>query len=119
MKELLRCKPVTLMDWYADKETGRVIVKRPKFISPFTRKIIGPFLKSSHFLVKLDDIGSVVWKNCDGNTSVQLIGEKVMDTFGKDLDAVWERVSKFVLQLEKEKFIKLDFDHSEDSFIYK
>ncbi len=110
MNDLLRCRPVPLMEWYTDETSGRVIIKRPRFITPVARKIIGPFMKSSHFLVKLDELGSVVWQNCDGNNSVQNIGERLLDKFGNDLDSVWERVSKFILQLNREKFIDLKFD---------
>ncbi|MGD9898945.1 MAG: PqqD family protein [Calditrichaceae bacterium] len=110
MNDLLQCRPVPLMEWYMDEESGRVIIKRPRFLSPTARKIIGPFMKSSHFLVKLDELGSVVWKNCDGSNSVQNIGERLLDNFGTDLDSVWERVSKFILQLKREKFIDLEFD---------
>ncbi len=58
--------------------------------------------------MKLDRYGSFVWHKCDGNTSVEHIGEEMATAFGEPADILYERISKFIGKLERDKFLVFD-----------
>lgn len=58
------------------------------------------------FKVKLDDYGSSVWKLIDGKRTILNIADKLKESSGKDVEPVYERVGKFMVSLEKYRFIK-------------
>ena len=57
--------------------------------------------------IDLDNIGSFVWKECDGTKSVGEIASKLKDEMGEDFEKPEERVVLFVKQLYKNKLITL------------
>lgn len=111
--EMLESIPVRRVDWYVDKETERVVLKRPKFMTEWAQKLFRPVLKNDFFAIKLDDIGTVVWENCDGKKTVNEIGRILGKQFGPDMEPVYERLFKFFIQLHKAKMIRfLKADHN-------
>ncbi len=107
VNDVLPCIPIRKMEWEVNEETGRVVILRPKFMNPVMRTVIEPFFSSKFFKIKLDDLGSVVWKNFDGETTVQRLGEILAETFGKDIEPIYERLANFIFQLQRDKFIEL------------
>ena len=106
--DILPCIPHRSFEYEIDQESGRVIVIRPKYISEFGRKIMIPLLKQKNFRIKLDELGSLVWQNCDGNNSVEKIIKILQDNFGESQARLTERAVQFILQLQKQKFIELN-----------
>lgn len=104
--ELLEAIPVRCVDWYTDEETQRIVLKRPKFISDWAQKLFRPILKQDYFAVKLDDIGTVFWQHCDGKKTVREHGEILGEKFGPDIEPIYDRLFKFVLELQKAKLIR-------------
>lgn len=107
VKDLMPCLPSRKMEWEIEEESKRVVILRPKYIYPPVRKLVEPFLKNKVFKIKLDDLGSVVWQNCNGQTTVEEIGRILAETFGPDIEPIYDRLSKFIIQLQREKFIEL------------
>ena len=105
--DLMPCKPRRMFEHEQDAESGRVIVLRPKYLSRWTVKFIMPMLKQKYFRVKLDELGSEVWRNCDGEKTVDQLIQLLQKKFGADEEQLAERLSKFILHLQKEKFIEL------------
>ena len=68
-------------------------------------KHVLPRLKSQHYKIRLDDIGSFIWDLCDGRKTVQEIGEQLKDKFGDKVEPLYERLGAFFQNLEKNKFI--------------
>ena len=106
--DLLPCIPRRSFEYEIDQETKRVIVLRPKYISKFGRTIMIPLLKQKFFKINLDEIGSLVWQNCDGRNSVENIVKIMQDEYKESQDQLLERAVQFILQLQKQKFIELD-----------
>ncbi len=102
------CIPHRLFDWETNPETGQIVIIRPKYNSSIGKMIFEPFLKIKNFKIKLDDLGSVVWENSDGQKNVKEIGEILAAKFGSDIEPIYERLSKFLIQMHKGKFIRLD-----------
>ena len=71
-------------------------------------KYVLPRLKSPHFKVQLDEFGSFVWKQCDGEKTVEQIGQELKNKFQGDIDPVYERLAVFIQSLARYKFIEFE-----------
>lgn len=87
------------------EENGLITVLVPKFTNKIAVKLILPRLKSTHFKIKLDEIGSQTWKLIDGNTSVLEISEKLTNIFGDRIQPVYERLGKYLTIMYMEGYI--------------
>ena len=106
--DVMRCIPHKLHDHEIDPETGRIVVLKPKFQWIVAKKLIEPLLQSKFFKVKLDPIGSAVWENINGVNTVDAIGKILASQFGPEIEPIYERLTKFVVALHQQKFIRLD-----------
>ena len=55
--------------------------------------------------IHLDENGSFVWQQIDGNLSITEIGMTVSERFGNDAEPLYERLAQFFKILETNKFI--------------
>jgi hypothetical protein len=78
---------------------GLVTVFVPKFSGRFTRRWLMPLLARPDVRLRLDELGSFVWRECDGRTTVADLAERVHRRFGGGPDESLARVSSFVRQL--------------------
>ncbi len=92
--------PLRNAKWETTEE-GKVVVLVPKFKNPFLVKWVLPHLAKPFFRIKLDEIGSLIWKQCDGATSISTIAESLKQTFGDAVDPVDARINKFLNHLER------------------
>lgn len=95
---LLDLRPRRTREW--EEVDGRVVVLMPKFRHPLLARWLLPMLRSQNFRIKLDGLGSAVWKRCDGETSVALIAEQVRAEFGEAAEPVHDRIGTFLRKLE-------------------
>lgn len=77
----------------------------PKFKKKFVVKYFVPMMKSPNIKLKLDEYGSFVWLNIDGNTPVGTIAKKMTEKFGDRILEVDNRISKYMTQLYEQRFI--------------
>jgi hypothetical protein len=103
---LLDLTPSKLVPWESG-ENGAVVVLLPKFRNQFLAKWLVPRLKHPDIRIKLDRMGSFVWKLCDGNTTVSEIAERMVAEFGDSATAAHERIRTFLLSLEKSDLVNL------------
>ena len=104
-ENLLDFVPQHNIDWEINSENHLIVLKKPKFNNSFLKKHLLPLLKDPNFRIKLDEYGSQVWRQIDGRHSVMQIANLLKEEFGEVVDPVYERVGKFILSLEKSKFI--------------
>ncbi len=97
---LLEQLPERIANWETTEE-GKVVVLVPKFRNPLLVKFILPFLAKPNFRIKLDDVGSHIWKMCDGKTSVAVISESLKEKFGDSIEPIDARINKFFNHLER------------------
>ena len=107
---LLDIIPVRLAE-YETSPDDRITLLKPKFSLQFIQKYILPKMKRSHYKVHLDAFGSYVWRLCDGKNSVEKIGEILKQKFGDEIEPVYERLSIFMKQLQRGRFIELPLPH--------
>ena len=103
---LLELMPAQRTPWET-AENGNVVVLVPRFRNEFLVRWLMPRLRSPHMRVKLDALGSFVWKQCDGKTTVAAIAERMEAAFGGSTESVLDRIRTFLLTLEKSDLVNL------------
>ena len=103
---LLELTPMQRVPW-EQAENGTVVVLVPKFRNPLVVRYVVPHLRYPHVRVKLDAMGSCVWKLCDGKTTVAAMAEQMIAEFGDSATAAHDRIRTFLLTLERTDLVKL------------
>jgi hypothetical protein len=103
---LMELTPVQRVPWEMG-ESGNVVVLVPKFQNPLMVRWVVPRMKFPDIRVKLDTLGSFVWKMCDGSTTVAEMSNKLTAEFGDTATSAQERIRKFLLMLEKSDLVNL------------
>ena len=114
---LLDLIPIKMMK-SEENDDGTITVIKPKFRNKFIVKYLVPKLKSPDFKVKLDEFGSFVWKQIDGNLTVEKIGWNLKNNFHENIEPVYERLSVYFQTLLRYKFIEYkNYDPKLDKII--
>lgn len=96
-----RCNP--LFSWEADqKGMVTVHVVNKGFYHLLAQKL---FKRPRISHIKLDEYGSFVWQQMDGQRTIYDISHPVKEKFGKDAEPVLERLVQFFRILYRNKFI--------------
>jgi hypothetical protein len=99
-----------------EEESG-VVLLVPRYPTIVGRAMGRLLRRSEHIRVKLDDLGSAVWKLIDGKRSVREIGEELKAQFGEGAEPLYERLTEFLKVLVRNKMIRLvkpgEVDHVE------
>jgi hypothetical protein len=101
---LLDLIPVKNIEWQKNKE-GLIVLLKPKLKNPFLAKHLLPRLKNPYYRIKLDAVGSFIWELCDGDSTVRELGMKLKDKFKDKVEPLYDRLSLFLQDLEKNHFI--------------
>jgi hypothetical protein len=96
-------------------DNGLVVVLVPKFRNPLLVKWLMPRLAKPHFRIQLDDIGSAIWRGCDGRTTVGIIAGRLEQEFGERVRPVEDRLQKFFHQLERGSLLALESGNQQES----
>jgi hypothetical protein len=99
---LLELSPVRIADW--EEHEGRAVIARPV---PTARGLRGLAARCSHALsarsLRLDDMGTFVWRRLDGATTVgEIVTAMHSELGGEQLE---ERVGMFIRALHREGFV--------------
>ncbi|MDZ7374358.1 MAG: PqqD family protein [candidate division KSB1 bacterium] len=98
-------RPLRLYPWQ-EAEDGKVVVLKPKFEHPLLRRYLLPRLRNPNYRIHLDDIGSFVWRLCDGTHTIGEIEQELREHFGQRVEPAFERLSLFLAQLFRGSFIR-------------
>ncbi len=63
------------------------------------------FKRPRHSKIALDEFGSFVWKQMDGEKDIYQIGQAVKARFGKKAEPLYERLSHFIKTLHDKHFV--------------
>jgi len=93
--------PERAAQWIEDD--GKVVILKPKI----KVRIIRSLMVRPDYRIKLDSYGSFIWKSIDGNRSVEDIGKMLKESFGENVEPLYERLSEFISILHENGLIKL------------
>ena len=100
----LTAKPIRQTDWI--EEDGIVKLKIIKFKSKVGRLLCKILRKPNYFLINFDEIGSFIWKRCNGKNSIEEILEELEEKFGKE--KMKERLMIFLNMLKRGGYIRFE-----------
>ena len=84
---------------FKENEAGKVTVLIPKFTTWLWSRLLMPIQRQKYIKLKLDEIGSSVWKAIDGERKVSDICNLLKEKFGERIEPTEERVTRFLTQL--------------------
>ena len=101
-------RPRRLLDWR--EEDGRCVLLRPSFGTHRMVRRLARLVGDPHYRIKLDEIGSLIWKACDGRTTLADIVRRLRARFGERVEPADLRLARFLRQMLKGKMLTLDPD---------
>ena len=102
---LLDLKPTRIASW--QEREGRIVVDRPPPPRPWKAPLEWLAVLMSVKRIRLDEIGSELWRRMDGGTTVKRLCADLEKEFGERVEPVEERVGKMVHVLHREHLISL------------
>ena len=102
--EFLRFVPKRAELEWSINEDGMVEIKTPKFTSNFGKSFCKIIKKDDTFTAKMDKIGSIVWKNCDGKKTVKDILKILKKELPKE-ENIDQRLYLFLQQMNSLHYI--------------
>jgi len=106
VEEFLQYKPNrTSLEWNINNE-GLVEIKVPKFKSKLGETFCNFIRKDNVFTARMDKIGSLIWKHCDGSKTVKEILEIIEKEFPSE-ENLDQRLFLFLQQMYSLHYINL------------
>ncbi len=102
-------QPSRRFDWYQDGD-GRCVVLRPKLGEGRVGRWFAGRLRDPYYRIRLDEVGTFVWKACDGHTPLTVIAELMRDEFGGRVEPAEARLGLFVRTMLKGRMIAVNGD---------
>ena len=103
-EEFLELTPKKVEFEWSTNEEGLVEIKVPKFKGNFGKSFCKVIRKDNNFTAKMDKIGSIVWKNCDGKNKVKDI-LKILKKELPNEENIDQRLFLFLQQMNILKYI--------------
>jgi hypothetical protein len=88
----------------SENPAGRIVIRTEHrgFYNFLAQKIFG---KPRFSDIELDDFGTFVWKQMDGEKSIFEIGRAVKEAYGEKAEPLYERLSRFMKILHEQHYI--------------
>ena len=106
LEEMLKFRPQKHGFEWSINDEGLVEIKVPKFNSNFGKSFCKLIKKDENITAKMDKIGTVVWKKCDGKNTVKDILEVLKKNFPKE-ENIDNRLFIFLQQMQSLNYISL------------
>ena len=97
-------RPRRRLEW-RDVDEQHCVVLRPRLGEGRFGRWLAGCLSDPYYRIKLDSIGSFVWRACDGETSLSVIAERMRRHFGDSIEPVEERLGRFVQTMQRGRLI--------------
>ena len=86
-----------------DNRLIQIIKLRNSLLDKVVRKL---FFTPDKFVIDLDEIGSFIWKQIDGERSIYEISQLVKEEFGEDAEPLYERLIQYMNVLKNNGFVE-------------
>ncbi len=80
---------------------------RPKLGTGRWGRWAARYLGDPYYQIKLDEVGTMVWKASDGTTGLSQIAEQLRHRFGNQIEPAEARLHHFVRQMRRSRLIEL------------
>ena len=90
----------------AEQPVSRYHVLRPKLGDSRIGRWLAARLGAPCYRIRLDDIGTIIWKACDGETPLTEMGRRLRDAFGERVEPAGERLARFVRMMLRSRMIE-------------
>jgi hypothetical protein len=90
-----------------EEREGGVTLLRPRFGRGRLGRHLERLFGSRPFRLHLEEVGSFVWRRCDGATRVADIAHALSDEFGDKVAPVEERLVLFLRQLVRGRYARV------------
>lgn len=98
--------PRRLLEW-REGEEGLCVVLRPKLGKSRWGTWLAGYLRDPYYRIRLDEVGTFVWKACDGQTSLAAIVEQMRNQFGDTVEPAEQRLSAFMRQMLRSRLLEI------------
>ena len=99
-------RPRRLLEWR--EEDGRCVLLRPRLGSGRLARWVAGLGGDAYYRILLDEVGTLVWKACDGRTSLADIVGRMREQFGEGVEPADQRLATFVRKMLKGKMLELN-----------
>lgn len=99
-------RPRRRLDW-RDLDDGRCVVLRPRFGEGRVGRWLASKLGDPCYRIRLDDVGSFIWRACDGETPLTTIAGRLRAGFGERVEPAEERLARFVQSMLRSRMIEV------------
>ena len=104
VEEFLKYRPIRLDFEWSTTEEELVEITVPKFKGNLGKSFCKVIRKDNMFAAKMDRLGTLVWKNCDGGKTFCQILEMVKKEFPKEKN-IDQRLFSFIQQMVSLNYI--------------
>ena len=98
--------PRRRLDW-READDGCCVVLRPQFGESRAGRWLAARLGNPCYRIRLDDVGSFIWKACDGRTPLTLIATRLHGAFGARVEPADARLARFVQTMLRSRMIEM------------
>ena len=97
--------PMRTSEWY--EEDGLARIKAKKFEGKLGKWLCDVMKKPNYIIVNLDELGSFIWRRCDGETTVGDILDEMKKEMGKrfEKEGMESRSFYFMRMLRNRRFL--------------
>ena len=81
---------------------------RPRLGSSRVGRWMAGLWDDPYYQIRLDEVGTLVWKACDGRTSLADIVGRMRERFGDRVEPADQRLSRFMRTMLKGRMIAVD-----------
>jgi hypothetical protein len=109
--EALQCTPVVNTSvHFSELDSGLILLEYPLPMKPFFLSLFRRFQQSYEYPTKkleLDEMGSIVWKYIDGQTTVHTMIDKFAGLYKITRDEAEQSITAFLVELGKRGIIAM------------
>jgi len=84
-----------------DCADGTVEVIMPRYGEGWFSRMLERIFRGAPVRVQLDDVGTSVWRLCDGRRNVREIGSEIHGQFGDSIEPVYDRLGEFFKRMDR------------------
>ncbi|MYN66105.1 MAG: PqqD family protein [Acidobacteria bacterium] len=96
--------PRRRLDW-RELDDGCCVVLRPQLGEGRIGRWIASKLGDPCYRIRLDDVGSFIWKACDGETPLTQIAGRLRAEFGERVEPAEERLARFIQSMLRSRMV--------------